>query len=92
MLCNQEIRADEQEDDQGNVRLELHRASAVRFVLVFHEEFCLYRSERARQGGSTPPAFYSNSGAGKTGGEVHVHPYDSIDLCKPASHASNLIV
>lgn len=36
MLGNQEIRADEQENDQGNVSLELHRARVGRFVLVFH--------------------------------------------------------
>jgi hypothetical protein len=36
MLGNQEIRADEQEDDQGNVRLGLHRTIVVRFTLVFH--------------------------------------------------------
>jgi hypothetical protein len=36
MFGNQEIRADEQEDDQGNVCLGLHRASVARFMLVFH--------------------------------------------------------
>jgi hypothetical protein len=38
MLGNQEISADEQEDDQGNVCLGLHRAIVVRFTLVFHND------------------------------------------------------
>jgi hypothetical protein len=49
MLGNQEISADEQEDDQGNVSLGLHHAIVVRFTLVFHKDSLLYL-EQARQG------------------------------------------
>ena len=38
MLGNQEKSSDDQEDDQGDVRLGLHRAIVVRFMLVFHND------------------------------------------------------
>jgi hypothetical protein len=53
MLGNQEIRADEQENDLGDVCLGLHCTMVVRFALAFHEDSLLYL-ERAHQDGSTP--------------------------------------